>query len=222
IELINSSFLKNSNIILSTLYWKDDVSPEYGDRPQEIINNQIVRSADFIIAIFGEKIGSDTGKFRSGTIEEINEIIKKSSKKVFVYFSNKPIDRNKIYEVSENLQEIEKFKNEYGNYGIYDSYNDDREFKEKIKKQLNKLVLYIMDNDYNNQYKEKENNQKMYKLLKRMKNKSYFHILLFFSIVFIKIVSIIDTIPETYKGFIYLLICFCNCYIFFMIHFVHD
>lgn len=113
--------MKNSNIVLSTLYWKDDVSLEYGDRPQEIINNQIVRSADFIIAIFGEKIGSDTGKFRSGTIEEINEIIKKSSKKVFVYFSNKPIDRNKIDEVSKNLQEIEKIKKEYGNYGIYDS-----------------------------------------------------------------------------------------------------
>lgn len=79
-----------------------------------------------------------------------------------------------------------------------------------------------MDNDYNNQYKEKENNQKMYKLLNRLKNKFYFCILSFVSIILMKFISYIEIIPEYYKGIIYLLICFCNCYMFFMIHFIRD
>ncbi|WP_157146914.1 hypothetical protein [Brachyspira pilosicoli] len=223
VNAINSSFLKNFNVRLSYSHWKDDISPEYGDRPQEIINNQIVRNSDFIIAIFGEKIGSDTGKFSSGTIEEINEIIKKSNKNVFVYFSNKPINRDKINEVSKDLKEIDKFKNEYGANGIYDTYNDNKEFRTKIRKQLNKLVSDIIDYDHSNQYKEKENEKKMYRLLNRIKNKFYFGILSVVSIIFMLfIVNPIEVIPESYKGIIYSLICFINLSVFFFIHLVHE
>lgn len=135
LENINTSLLKKLNIRLETLYWEDDILPEYGNRTQDVINKQIVENADAIIAIFGEKIGSNTGKCKSGTIEEIEEIIK-LSKKVFVYFSAKDISRDGIDKSVDEIKKINEFKKEYGSKGIYSIYKDNEEFRKKINSNL--------------------------------------------------------------------------------------
>lgn len=121
LENINTYLLKKLNMRLETLYWEDDIFPEYGNRTQDIINNQIVMNADAIIAVFGEKIGSNTGKYKSGTIEEIEEVIK-LSKKVFVYFSEKDVSREGIDKSVDEIKKINEFKKEYGSKGIYSIY----------------------------------------------------------------------------------------------------
>ena len=138
----NENFGKNIGMSLEYSYWKKDVMPQHGDRPQEIINKQIVRDSDAIIAIFGEKFGSDTGKYPSGTIEEIEEMIK-SKKQVFLYFSEKPIEREDMYSKVEELEKIERFKKEYGEKGIYSVYKSDNEFKENITKHIEKYFSNI-------------------------------------------------------------------------------
>lgn len=138
----NENFGKNIGISLEYNYWKKDIIPQHGNRPQEIINKQIVRDSDAIIAIFGEKFGSDTGKYPSGTIEEIEEMIK-AKKQVFLYFSEKPIEREDMYSKVEELEKIERFKKEYGEKGIYSVYKSDNEFKENITKHIEKYFSNI-------------------------------------------------------------------------------
>lgn len=44
--------------------------------PQLIINNSIIKNADMVIALFGSRLGTPTARATSGTIEEIEEMIK--------------------------------------------------------------------------------------------------------------------------------------------------
>jgi len=148
LENINTSLLKKLNIRLETLYWEDDILPEYGNRTQDVINKQIVENADAIIAIFGEKIGSNTGKCKSGTIEEIEEIIK-LSKKVFVYFSAKDISRDGIDKSVDEIKKINEFKKEYGSKGIYSIYKDNEEFRKKINSNLLQYAADIIKKKFN-------------------------------------------------------------------------
>lgn len=148
LENINTSLLKKLNIRLETLYWEDDILPEYGNRTQDVINKQIVENADAIIAIFGEKIGSNTGKCKSGTIEEIEEIIK-LSKKVFVYFSAKDISRDGIDKSVDEIKKINEFKKEYGSKGIYSIYKDNEEFRKKINSNLLQYAADIIKKNFN-------------------------------------------------------------------------
>lgn len=53
--------------------------------PQLIINNSIIKNADMVIALFGSRLGTPTARATSGTIEEIEEMIK-AGKQVFVCF----------------------------------------------------------------------------------------------------------------------------------------
>jgi hypothetical protein len=89
----NSSFSRNLGITLEPVQWQTHAYPESGDRPQAIINKQIVDESDMVIAVFGHRIGTPTGDAQSGTIEEI-ERLRQKGKHVLAYFSNAPIPRD--------------------------------------------------------------------------------------------------------------------------------
>ncbi|MCZ9939498.1 hypothetical protein [Brachyspira hyodysenteriae] len=56
VEKLNKKLIITNDIMIKILYWKDDVAPEIGEEDgQSIINNQIVKNADAVIAIFLEK-----------------------------------------------------------------------------------------------------------------------------------------------------------------------
>jgi hypothetical protein len=63
-------------IVLLPLRWETHTAPEYGVRPQEVINKQIVDDCDLLVGIFWTRIGSPTGIADSGTLEEIERVAK--------------------------------------------------------------------------------------------------------------------------------------------------
>lgn len=135
---------KKFPVRLEYLYWKEDLDTEYGHRAQESINRQLINESDIGIIILDNKLGSDTGKFESGVIEEINVLINKG-KKIYVYFSEKKLDKNNSYD-SKFIKEknrVENFKKEFGKKAIYRTYEDLEDFRFKLNKDLNAYILDI-------------------------------------------------------------------------------
>ena len=63
-EVINDWNLKNTEdkkIVLLPIGWETHSAPVLGDRPQEIINKQILDKCDILIGIFWTRIGTPTG-----------------------------------------------------------------------------------------------------------------------------------------------------------------
>jgi hypothetical protein len=77
-------------IVLLPIGWKTHSSPELGDRPQAIISKQL-RIADLLIAVFWTRLGTPTGTYPSGSVEEVEEHLK-AGKTVMIYFSSAKID----------------------------------------------------------------------------------------------------------------------------------
>ena len=94
-------------------HWQKDVLFGVGD-PQLIINNSIIKNADMVIALFGSRLGAPTARATSGTIEEIEEMIK-AGKQVFVCFSEKDITIT-ASDSEEKLRDILKVKEFQKNY----------------------------------------------------------------------------------------------------------
>src|SRR5687768_7296530 len=57
--------------ILLPVKWETHAIPRAGARPQEVINQQLVQSADILLGLFWTKLGTSTGVAESGTVEEI-------------------------------------------------------------------------------------------------------------------------------------------------------
>jgi nucleoside 2-deoxyribosyltransferase len=121
-------------IILEPVKWESHSFPELGDRPQAVVNRQIVSDCDILIAIFWNRLGSPTGVTESGTQEEI-ELFLSLGKPVMLYFSETQISPEKI-DVRQ-YQRLNKFKEKYKKLGIIWTYNSISKFIELLYDQLN-------------------------------------------------------------------------------------
>ena len=91
----NAQHAVAESVVLLPVKWETHATPQSGVRPQEAINQQLVRECDILVGMFWTKIGTHTGVAESGTVEEIDEFVA-AGKPALLYFSSRPIDPNKI------------------------------------------------------------------------------------------------------------------------------
>jgi len=120
-------------IVLLPLRWETHSAPEYGKRPQEVINRQVVDHCDLLVGIFWTRVGSPTGMADSGTIEEI-ERVATGGKPVMLYFSQGKQDPEKID--IEQLARLREFKKKTFPNALIEQYATPVEFKDKLAKQI--------------------------------------------------------------------------------------
>lgn len=133
---------EEKRIILLPVGWETHSYPETGDRPQSILNKQIIKNSDLLIGIFWTRIGTPTGEAESGTVEEIEEHIK-TGKPAMLYFSNKQIGPQKIN--NEQYEKVKAFKKKYSGKSLYHEFSTDEEFENEL---YDHLVLKVNDSDY--------------------------------------------------------------------------
>lgn len=75
--------------IVEPVLWETHSRPAFGDRPQELLNQQLVKNCDLLIGAFWTRLGTPTGKAESGTAEEIEQF-RSEGKPVLLYFSSAP------------------------------------------------------------------------------------------------------------------------------------
>ena len=143
-----SNIIENWNIAHSDHYratlkpvlWEVDSTPEMGERPQSIINKQLVRECDFLVGAFWTRLGTPTGKAESGTLEEITEFMK-AKKPVLLYFSSRPINPDNID--NEEHKRLTEFKKQCEKDGLIVKYKSIEELKDKLQMHISKTINEI-------------------------------------------------------------------------------
>lgn len=118
---------------LESVRWKTHTYPAVGARPQALINRQAFDQADLVVALFWTRFGSPTGKYDSGTEEEIARGIK-MEKPVMVYFSGIPAAGGKI--IPGQQSKIARFKDRLGRLAMYHTYTDVKSFEKAFRQHL--------------------------------------------------------------------------------------
>src|SRR4051812_41832398 len=85
----NTIHSEDKRVFLTAVGWETHAAPAMGERPQGIINSQILAGCDLLVAVFWTRLGSPTGKATSGTVEEIEAHVS-SGKPAMLYFSSAP------------------------------------------------------------------------------------------------------------------------------------
>ena len=129
----NAIHSEEKSMVLLPVGWESHTSPEMGDRAQAIINKQTVDKCDLLVGIFGTRLGTDTGEYPSGTIEEI-ELHIESGKPAMVYFSTR-LGHSDAFD-KDQYAKLEELKKDYQSRGLYEIYDGDSDFREKFSRQL--------------------------------------------------------------------------------------
>lgn len=119
--------------VLLPVMWESHSAPSMDDRPQGVINEQVVRRCDMLVGAFWTRLGSPTGVEDSGTVEEIKWFLKQK-KPVMLYFSKAQIDPDSLD--TEQLAKLKEFKNSIRDKGIQEQYTSIEDLKSKLSRQL--------------------------------------------------------------------------------------
>lgn len=85
----NVSFGRAVSLTVLPISWTEHAVAEFGDRPQAILNHQIVEEADLALALFCDRLGTPTDTDESGTAEEIR-VLAEAAKPVAVLVNAAP------------------------------------------------------------------------------------------------------------------------------------
>lgn len=121
----NLNFGRHVGLTVLPVSWTEHAVAEFGERPQEILNHQIVEEADLAVALFQDRLGTPTGEAESGTAEEIKVLVK-AGKSVAVLLNSAPRpplsgsvldERQRLNSYLEELRRS-AIVFEYGNDGV--------------------------------------------------------------------------------------------------------
>ncbi len=133
----NSSHAEQEKTVLVPVMWETDATPEMGDRPQEIINRQLLRNCALLVAVFWTRLGTPTGKAPGGTVEEIQEHIQ-AGKPVMIYFSQRPSTPHDLDRAQ--YESLETFRRECEKNGLIAYYDTPDSLKGKLRRNLVGIV----------------------------------------------------------------------------------
>jgi hypothetical protein len=129
----NALHSKDTGKVLLPVMWESHSAPSMNDRAQEVINDQLVRSCDMIIGVFWKRLGSPTGKAKSGTVEEINWFLK-NKKPAMLYFSKARVDPDELD--IKQWEELKAFKQTLLSKGLLEQYESVSELSQKLTRQI--------------------------------------------------------------------------------------
>jgi hypothetical protein len=136
----NAAHFGTTGIMLQAVRWETHTFPESGDRPQALINRQIVEAGDCLIGLFGLRIGTPTGDALSGTIEEI-EMFRKAGKHVSLYFSSADVPRSAD---RDQLAALEAYQRERQKDTLYFEFADPEKLRQLVTQHLPGIVNTVV------------------------------------------------------------------------------
>jgi len=128
---------ESRGIVLLPVGWETHSTPEMGDHPQKILNKQILKDCDLLVGVFWTRIGTSTGDYPSGTVEEIEEHFK-TGKPVMIYFSSAQVKPDEFN--SKQYDELKKFKKTIETRCIFKEYKNVDNYKEIFYQDLSIML----------------------------------------------------------------------------------
>jgi len=133
----NALHSKDTGKVLLPVMWESHSAPSMADRPQGVINDQVVRRCDMLVGSFWMRLGSSTGVEESGTIEEINWFLR-GKKPVMLYFSDAAMDQKKFD--AKQYARLQAYRAEIKGKGLQESYSSIHELSTMLNRHLTIII----------------------------------------------------------------------------------
>ncbi len=134
----NAIHSETHHLVLMPVGWDSHASPAMGDRPQEIINKTVLKGCDLLVGIFWTRLGTNTGRYSSGTVEEIEEHIK-LDKPAMLYFSSAPVVPDSVDPAQ--YADLKNFKSSCQSRGLLQGFDSPTDFRNKFYRDLQMTII---------------------------------------------------------------------------------
>ena len=137
----NAVHSRTQQVVLEPVRWETRCYPASTERPQGIIDKQIVADTDAVIAIFGHRLSTPTEEAQSGTIVEIEEF-RKHGKHISLYFFSGPVPRGADH---EQLDALGHYQEQHRKDSLIYTYDTLQDLREAVTRHLPSIVSHIIE-----------------------------------------------------------------------------
>ncbi len=141
----NSLHTEDKQIVLLPIGWDTHASPEMGNHPQKIIDDQVLDQTDLLVGVFLHRLGTPTLDAQSGTAHEIQEHVD-AGKPAMIYFLEESVNPSEFDK--DQYDKLMDFKKDLMSQGLlHECKRADFEdnFSDHLTIKINKNE-YIRDN----------------------------------------------------------------------------
>lgn len=137
VERWNALYGVGSAAVVIPTTWIDHSAARFGDRPQSVLNEQLVDTSDIVIAIFWNRLGSPTGEAESGTIEEVARAHSRGAY-VGILRCERPVKQDEVD--PEQLTRLREYFDTIRGEALYLGYDDVAGLARHVEAILNQAV----------------------------------------------------------------------------------
>jgi hypothetical protein len=134
----NAVNAEDRRTVLMPIGWESHAFPEMGDRPQAIVNKQVLKGCDLLVAVFWTRLGTPTGEAQSGTVEEIDEHLV-AGKPALIYFSSAPVRLDSVDKGQYDA--LLEFKESCRQRGLVAEYENLKAFRLTFSRNLAQVMI---------------------------------------------------------------------------------
>lgn len=137
IQAWNSAHSKARQVVILPVDHKADTYPEASAHPQTVVNRQLLKDCDILIAAFWTRFGQSTPTHDSGTQEEIDRHVK-ANKPALLYFSNRPQLPDQVE--TAQLDAVRAYKKRMSSEAYYREFDSVEDLRKRLTQDLAKLM----------------------------------------------------------------------------------
>jgi hypothetical protein len=138
IEEWNATYAAKGQLVLLPVAWDTNTAPSMEAPAQDIIDRDVLATADILVGVFWTRLGTPTGKAPSGTVREIQAHIA-AGKPAMLYFADTPVELKSVD--LEQYQALVDFREDCKRRGLVDTFASIEDFRRKLTRQLAHTVL---------------------------------------------------------------------------------
>ena len=140
----NCNYGQQFSLNVLPISWTEHAVAEFGDRPQALLNKQIVDDADLAIALFRDRLGTPTCEAESGTAEEI-KVLAEADKQIAILVDNSPRTPLTGPALKER-QRLDDYLSKLYNQALILRYADDKDLIGHINNFLSRSASQFQQN----------------------------------------------------------------------------
>jgi hypothetical protein len=125
---------------VEAITWETHSVPDASASPQQVLNRQIVDSADLAIAIFWSRIGTPTETHVSGSAEEIERLLERGAR-VLVYFNDADIPQHLLQD--RQYRDLIAFKERLGKRALVGRYSSVPNLTQQVLLHVTRVLVTL-------------------------------------------------------------------------------
>lgn len=143
---LNPTVAADKGFVLQVVEWKKGTFPGFGHDAQEIINMQIAEMTKYalFVGIMWNRIGTETPRAESGTVEEFNRAVEAFTRKrqpeIWFYFC-RSASTLETPEQIEQRRKVVGFKVELEKNGLTRTYENPTAFREMFRNHMTRWLI---------------------------------------------------------------------------------